>query len=112
MPNHLLMEFGYANGYVAVPSSSPLFELGYGYISHAIDIARPLTYSGHLPVIGDAEYINEGDSIDDPEEWWCFGFHTINLSDGHCDRDWCIRTTLSLKEQLEKLEEKMKQEEK
>lgn len=102
-----LLSHGYANGYVAVPSSHPLYKKSYDEANKTIDIHGGLTFVSPMDKVkefwpkGDTECIGF-DSIDEiPNDYWVFGFDTLHYNDDkHLDKDWCIRETMSLIDQL------------
>lgn len=106
-------EMGYANGYVAIPPGHPLHGLDYDKVYDVadIDVWGGLTFASEksecqwdttcIEVIGDGSF----DDI--PQDWWVFGFDTMHYNDGpHHDRDWCIRETKQLQEQLDTIKAK------
>ena len=101
---------GYANGYVAVPSSHPLYGADYNRANKLIDIHGGLTFSNALKDIFIGEWGTGIECIDFdnfneiPKDYWIFGFDTLHFQDGpHLDREWCIKETNNLKEQLENI---------
>lgn len=87
-------EMGYANGYVAVPPGHPLHGLDYDKVYDVQDVS---VWGGSC-----IEVIGDGSFDDIPQDWWVFGFDTMHFNDGpHHDRDWCIRETKQLQEQLD-----------
>lgn len=96
---------GYANGYVAVPPEHPY---------HGKDYDKPLVYvHGGLTFDASAKEINErwkalefiGDETELPDDYWVFGFDTLHCNDNitNWPRERCVKETLKLKEQLEKM---------
>lgn len=106
-------EMGYANGYVAVPPGHPLHGLDYDKVYGVadIDVWGGLTFasekSGCQWDTAYIEVIGDGWFDDIPQDWWVFGFDTMHCNDGpHHDRDWCIRETKQLQEQLDAIKVK------
>lgn len=101
-----LPPMGYANGYVAVSPEHPFYGKDYGHICPDVDVWGGLTFAALRSECGwDAEcieMIDGGTFADIPEDWWVFGFDTMHFSDGpEHDREWCIRETQHLQQQLE-----------
>lgn len=96
---------GYANGYVAVPPEHPY---------HGKDYDKPLVnVHGGLTFDASAKEVNErwkslefiGDETELPDDYWVFGFDTLHCNDNitNWPRGRCVRETLKLKKQLEKM---------
>lgn len=101
---------GYANGYVAVPPGHPLHGKHYDEANEVIDIHGGLTFSESVEEIKADGWRDETecigfDNFDDiPKDYWVFGFDTMHYNDGsHLNREWCIKETKNLLEQLQKL---------
>lgn len=94
---------GYANGYVAVPITHPLYERYYfDDVEDFIDVHGGLTLSEHFKSFRNADIIPLTDDPI-PENSWVFGFDTKHLSDNkyNWDKSTCINETLELLKQLE-----------
>ena len=101
--NDNITECGYANGYVAVPKTHPLYERDYFHdVEDLITIHGGLILSTYFSKFPKYKIIQL--SIDTiPENSWVFGFDTKHCYDNK--RNWnasaCITETLNLLKQLE-----------
>lgn len=94
---------GYANGYVAVPITHPLYERYYfDDVEDFIDVHGGLTLSEHFESFRNADIIPLTTDII-PEHSWVFGFDTKHYDDNkrNWDRLNCIDETFKLLKQLE-----------
>ena len=105
----VMMDGGYANGYVAIPKSNP--NHGKDYDEVDVDVHGGLTFGCMMSEIKEewkdsAECI-DFDSLDEvPDDYYVFGFDTLHYGDGsHLDRDWCIKETKNLLKQLKEQKE-------
>lgn len=99
---------GYANGYVAVPITHPLYERDYFHdVENIISIHGGLTLSEHFDKFYDNVIPLTTDII--PEHSWVFGFDTKHCDDAkdNWDRISCINETFKLLRQLEFYKEKL-----
>ena len=98
---------GYANGYVAIPSSHPMHSTGYNDID--VDVWGELTFDSSIKAIKESKWesiegINFEDFNEIPEDYWVYGFDTCHSGDDEShDRRWCIGETLRLLQQFEDL---------
>ena len=94
---------GYANGYVAVPITHPLYERYYfDDVEDFINIHGRVTSSEYFDGFKNADIIPlTSDSI--PKHSWVFGFDTKHYNDNkqNWNRLECIKETFKLLEQLE-----------
>ena len=100
---------GYANGYVAVPITHPLYEREYFHdVEDLIPIHGGLTLSTYFSKFPKDKIIQL--SIDTiPEDSWVFGFDTKHCYDNKdtWDRISCINETFILLNKLEQYKEKL-----
>lgn len=100
---YLLLEVGYANGYVAVPKDHPYYGKSYSEID--VDVHGGLTFSSEgskvVELWSNIELI-EG-NLGNLEDYWIFGFDTCHHGDNleTWTREAVISETLNLKRQLE-----------
>lgn len=98
---------GYANGYVAIPSSHPMYGTDYNDID--VDVWGGLTFDSSIKSIKESKWegiegINFIDFNEIPEDYWVYGFDTCHSCDDEShDRRWCIGETLRLLQQFEDL---------
>ena len=99
---------GYANGYVAVPPGHPLHGTDGDIVEEwtSISVWGGLTFSEYKETVNhwDRQWIEmlDGGSFDDiPGDWFIFGFDTMHLHEKLHDREWCIRETRRLQQQIE-----------
>lgn len=96
---------GYANGYVAVPPEHPYH--GKDYDKPLVDVHGGLTFDASAKEVNERwkslEFI--GDETELPDDYWVFGFDTLHCNDNitNWPRERCVKETLKLKEQLEKM---------
>ena len=97
---------GYANGYVAVPPSHPLYGLSHDKVEVLFNVHGGLTFSDFMGIVNDERWSLEflGDYGEIPDNWWVFGFDTQHYGDDNLDRNYCVAETLKLKKQLENKE--------
>lgn len=102
-----MLPCGYANGYVAIPPEHPMYGKHYDDVN--VNIHGGLTFGEKIAQDPNLEWWNsieplnfEGGYDDIPKDYWIFGFDTCHYNDGpHLNRDWCIKETKYLMEQLE-----------
>lgn len=101
--NDNITECGYANGYVAVPKTHPLYEREYFHdVEDLINIHGGLTLSTYFSKFPKYKItLLSNDVI--PEDSWVFRFDTKHCDDNKFNWDVtaCIAETLNLLEQLE-----------
>ena len=96
---------GYAIGYVAVPPEHPYH--GKDYDKPLVDVHGGLTFDASAKEVNERwkslEFI--GDETELPDDYWVFGFDTLHCNDNitNWPRERCVKETLKLKEQLEKM---------
>lgn len=139
--NRNISNYGWGNGYVAVPKEHPLFGMDYdsvlidttdlkGLINvhnieyndnyKTIELSDLVSAHGGLTMSGSANDFTSNDSVkkypleflDNTTEinwdnYWIFGFDTCHCYDNerNCNKDYVIRETLDLQEQLESITE-------
>ncbi len=105
--NDNITECGYANGYVTVPKTHPLYEREYFHgVENLISIHGGLTLSTYFSNFPKYKIIPlSNDAIS--EDSWVFGFDTKHCYDNKTN--WnvsaCIAETLNLLKQLENYSE-------
>lgn len=89
------LQFGWGNGYVAVPPSHCLHGVDYG---DEVD--------QKLYVHGGITYSQFGDGVNAPKDWWIFGFDCMHWNDNleTWSEEKVIEETMSLFWQLLELE--------
>ena len=103
MPNLLnqditkALQFGWGNGYVAIPPSHCLHCVDY---LDCDNVELPPTVHGGLT------YARHGDGINAPKDWWVFGFDTCHYKQNldNWPKEAVIEETMSLFWQLVELE--------
>lgn len=95
---------GYANGYVAIPPSHPLYEKHYDDVN--IHVHGGLTFSDWSQFFESDNIEILGTETELPEDWWVFGFDTCHYGDNkdNWNKEACIRETLRLKNILKSYE--------
>lgn len=93
------INYGYANGYVAIPPDHPLYGKHYEDVN--IEIHGGLTFSSVVnhSILAKEELI-DGEV---PENYWVFGFDTLHWNDTleSCPREYVINEVNELKKILE-----------
>lgn len=101
---------GYANGYVAIPTDHPCHGKDYDEID--VDVHGGLTFGERINILreeswpqNDVEMLNADGYSDIPDDYYVVGFDTLHAGDNesNCDREYCIKETMSLMAQLEKM---------
>lgn len=95
---------GWANGYVAVPPSHPLWGVDYDRANELVSVHGGLTYARpyNERLVSDAILLTD-DEI--PVDSWIFGFDTMHYGDNAENRNeaFCKAETLYLAEQLKNI---------
>ncbi len=97
--SHLIgISTGWGNGYVVIPKGHPLH--GKGYDSLNVNIHGGLTYANSVDEL-DWDEFTKGD-----KGGWVVGFDCAHYGDtsGNCPESFVMEESMSLKNQLEKLE--------
>lgn len=100
------IEGGYANGYVAIPPTHPLYGIDYNNAdnNYPIDIHGGLTFSDYYSEIEEQRSwdIEKIDNEPIPSNWWVLGFDTLHAGDNilRWSREDVIQETLRLRKQL------------
>jgi hypothetical protein len=93
-----MFEFGWGNGYVLIPKNHHLHGKHYTEIN--VNVHGGLTYSDLI----DEDMIDSFKDLftEDDIDSWCVGFDTAHLGDNliNCSKEYVIRETNKLKEQL------------
>lgn len=100
---------GYANGYVAVPITHPLYERDYfNDVENFINVHGGLTLSEYFESFRNTKIIPLTTDVI-PEHSWVFGFDTKHCNDNkeNWDRISCINETFILLNKLEQYKEKL-----
>lgn len=75
------LEYGWGNGYVAIPKEHPFFGKSYDEIDSVIDVHGGITFSKLLSKTN-PEFKRHWDiKSSDMQNWWVFGFDTGHYGD-------------------------------
>lgn len=111
----IMGSLGYRCGYVGVPTTHPLFCVGYSLDTPAFEAASP---EGMLDVHGGLTYAGGGGDYPVPSELWWFGYdcghygdapapgspmERLTFSGVHRTLDFCIEQCESLAHQLKEI---------